>query len=403
VTPLRRPDFRRLWLAGLISDTGDWLLLISLPILVYQLTGTTLGTAYAFLIELAPAVALAPLAGRLADRVDRRVLLIVVSLAQAVALLPLALWPRLPVIYAVIAVEASLACLFDPAKNALLPTLVEPDQLVPANSMIGLNQNLGRLIGGPLGGLLLGLGDLRTIVAVDVASFLVAVVLIARVRGVAPPAADSPTAPGPAGRPFARPTVRAALLVTVVASVAQGLFVVLFVVFVARVLRGDAAETGLLRGVQAIGAIGGGLLLAFARRVPAGRLAGMACLAFGLVALVTWNAPRLTTAEPLYVLLFVAAGAPGLALVTGVVSVLQSSTVDGERGRVFAALGVATAVGQAAGMLGGGLLGDRLGVVTLLDVQGCAYLLAGALALVWLAGRPAPLPVPVPATADPPG
>jgi MFS family permease len=405
VTPLRRPDFRRLWLAGLISDTGDWLLLISLPILVYRLTGTTLGTAYAFLIELAPAVALAPLAGRLADRVDRRALLIVVSLAQAVALLPLALWPRLPVIYAVIAVEASLACLFDPAKNALLPTLVEPDQLVPANSMIGLNQNLGRLIGGPLGGLLLGLGDLRTIVAVDMVSFLVAVALIARVRGAAPPAADSPTAPGtvpgPAGHPFARPTVRAALLVTVVASVAQGLFVVLFVVFVARVLHGDAAETGLLRGVQAVGAIGGGLLLAFARRVPAGRLAALACLAFGVVALVTWNAPRLTTAEPLYVLLFVVAGAPGLALVTGIVSVLQNSTVDGERGRVFAAIGVATAVGQAAGMLGGGLLGDRLGVVTLLDAQGCAYLLAGALALVWLAGRPAPLPVPVPATADP--
>ncbi|GIH12953.1 MFS transporter [Rugosimonospora africana] len=402
---LRRPDFRRLWVAGLISDTGDWLLLTSLPILVYQLTGTTLGTAYAFLIELAPAVALAPLAGRLADRLDRRALLIAVSLAQAAALVPLAFWPRLPVVYAVIAVEAALTCLFDPAKNALLPTLVEADELVSANSMIGLNLNLGRLVGGPLGGLLLGFGDLRAIVAVDAVSFLLAVLLIARVRAARPPAPDdSPELTHPAGgHPLGRPAVRASLLVAFVASIAQGLFIVLFVVFVARVLAGDAAETGLLRGVQAIGAIGGGLLLAFAHRSGSSRgtgradpsrsgdrsgsLAGLACIAFGVVALLTWNAPRLTTAEPLYVVLFIAAGAPGLAMVAGLTSVLQQSTVDGERGRVFAAFGVAMATGQAAGMLAGGLLGDRLGVVPLLNAQGCAYLLAGALALVWLTGR----------------
>jgi MFS family permease len=429
VRALRRPDFRRLWLAGLISDTGDWLLLTSLPILVYELTGTTLGTAYAFLIELVPAVALAPLAGRLADRIDRRALLVVLSLAQAVALVPLAFWPRLPVVYAVIAVESSLACLFDPAKNALLPTLVEADELVPANSMIGLNQNLGRLVGGPLGGLLLGLGDLHAIVAVDVASFLAAAVLIIRVRAAAPPAPypRSRQAHPAGGHPLFRPAVRASLLVAVVVNVAQGLFVVLFVVFVARVLGGDATETGLLRGVQAIGAIGGGLLLASARRVPAGdrpgssrrarragsggsgdwsgagALVGLAGVAFGVVALLTWNAPRLTTAEPLYIVLFIAAGAPGLAMASGLTSVLQQSTVDGERGRVFAALGVAAAAGQAAGMLCGGLFGDRLGVVPLLNAQGCAYLLAGALALAWLGRRAAVRDRQAPAAREPVG
>jgi MFS family permease len=79
MTALRVPGFRRLWLAGLISDTGDWLLLISLPILVYQYTGSTFGTAAAFLIELVPPIALAPLIGRLADRGDRRRTLLLVS------------------------------------------------------------------------------------------------------------------------------------------------------------------------------------------------------------------------------------------------------------------------------------------------------------------------------------
>jgi MFS family permease len=393
VNALRVGQFRRLWLAGLISDTGDWMLLVSLPILVYQLTGSTLGTAYAFLVELAPFILLSPLAGVLADRLDRRRLLVAVCAAQAAALLPLLWSHRLAVVYAVIAVEAGLAALFDPAKNALLPTLVGPDDLVSANSLVGLNQNLGRLLGGPLGGLLLAAGNLRAIVAADAASFLLALLLIARL-GTGPAAAravvpgDASADPGgevpAAGQPFGRRPVRVGLLVAALASVAQGVFVVLFVVFVARSLHGDAAETGLLRGVQGIGAIAGGLLLAFAARVQPGRLAGLACLAFGALSLAVWNAPRLTVAPPLYVVLFVAVGAPGVAMMTGLSTVLQSSTVDGERGRVFAALGVVAAIGQAAGMVAAGLLGDRLGVVTVLNGQGCLYLLAGIVALAWL-------------------
>ena len=63
MSALRTQNFRRLWLAGLISDTGDWLLLASLPIVVYQFTGSTLGTAAAFLVELIPPVLFAPLVG----------------------------------------------------------------------------------------------------------------------------------------------------------------------------------------------------------------------------------------------------------------------------------------------------------------------------------------------------
>ena len=406
MTALRHRDFRRLWLAGLVSDTGDWLLLVSLPILVFQLTGSTLGTAYAFLIELAPFILLAPVAGVLADRLDRRRLMLVVSLAQAAGLVPLLLWPRLPVVYGVIALEAALAALFDPTKNALLPTLVPADDLVSANSLVGLNQNLGRLVGGPLGGLLLAAGDLRAIVAADAVSFLLAVVLIASLRPAPATAAVARAAAGPAGHPFTRRGVLVGLVVAAVASVAQGLFVVLYVVFVARALRGGAAETGLLRGVQAIGAIGGGLLLAVAARIRPGRLVGLSCLAFGLISLATWNAPRLTTAVPLYVALFVAVGVPGVAMMTGLSTVLQKSTVDGERGRVFAALGVAVAGGQALGMVAAGLLGDRLDVVTVLNGQASLYLLAGVVALAWLTARTAPVPAqasPLPAQASSPG
>jgi MFS family permease len=387
MTPLRDAAFRRLWLAGLISTTGDWLLLVSLPILVFQRTGSTFGTAVAFLVELVPGVLVAPVGGRLAERLDRRRLLVTVSLAQAAALSPLLAGARLPVVYAVIAVEAALAAIFGPAQNALLPTLVGADQLVRANSLIGLNQNLGRLVGAGLGGLLLATGALPAIVLADAISFLAAVALLVWVPAGRPGTHAATVA---AGHPFRRRPVRAGLAVVALTSAGQGVFVVLFVVFVARVLHGSAAENGLLRGVQAIGAIAGGALLASTRRIGPARLTMGACLVFGALLFATWNLPRLSTVEPLYVALFIATGMPAVAMSTGLVSVLQEATVDGERGPVFAAVGMVYATGQAVGMLAAGLLGDRFGTVPMLDGQAVAFLLAGLVALIGLGARPAP-------------
>ncbi len=149
--PLREPAFRSLWLAGLVSEAGDWLLFIALPIIVYRLTGSALGTAFAFLAELGPAIVLSPLAGRLADRFDRRRVMLAVTGLQALSLL--ALLPAngrggLPLVYAVIIVQSALSALFQPAQNALLPMLVGPEQLVSANSLVALNDGVARLVGG---------------------------------------------------------------------------------------------------------------------------------------------------------------------------------------------------------------------------------------------------------------
>jgi hypothetical protein len=168
--------------------------------------------------------------------------------------------------------------------------------------------------------------------------------------------------------------------VLLVASVAQGMFVVLSIVFVVRVLTGGSAEIGLLRGVQAIGAIAAGLALSATTRIRAGSLTAWAAAIFGLLDLAIWNAPGLTRAEPLYVVLFVAVGAPGLALVAGLTTAIQQATADGQRGSAFAAMGVAMAVGQATGIL-------VAGVVPLLNVQGALYLLAAAMAARWLRPR----------------
>lgn len=386
----RQPAFRSLWLAGLVSDTGDWLLFIALPIVVYQLTGSALGTSLAFLVELAPGIVLAPLAGWCADRWNRRRILIVVSALQAAALIPLLVvhtQAELPVVYAVILLEAALFTLFDPVKNALLPTLVPGTDLVSANSLVGLSQNLARLAGGPLGGVLLAAGGLRVVIAADLISYLIAAVMIARIVTPAPirPAVPhiGPRHPGRgAYRSMLRSrAIRAALLVTLISQIAQGIFVVLFILFVAQRLHGGPSDIGLLRGVQAVGAIAGGVILAMiARRYSPGALTAFAAIAFGAVDLVLWNAPLLSTNMALYVVLFIVIGAPGIVLGTGLISALQLDTDDTNRGRVFGAFGLISNLGQAVGMLAAGLLATPLGLLSILNTQAVLYLAAGGIA-----------------------
>ncbi len=418
--PLRHRAFARLWLAGAVSETGDWLLLIALPVYVLQLTGSTLVTSTVFLLGLLPGLVVGPLAGVLVDRWDRRRTLIAVSLAQAVLLLPLLavrghreLW----VIYAVTAAEAALGHLFQPAKNAQVPALVPADQLVAANSLTGLTDNLARLVGGPLGGIILQFGGLEGIVLCDAASFLVAAALLA--SGRRRPATDAPAA-GAAGRPVAAPAAAAArpgpgpgepgpagllgqwlaglalirrnrrlggaLAVTAISAVAQGVFVVLFVVFVIQVLHGGAPQVGLLRGVQAVGALIGGMLLApLGHRLAPHRLAGAGLLAFGLIELAIWNGPSVTTRLGLYVVLFVAAGIPGIVSLTGLAAFVQTNTPDQFLGRIFSAYFTVSDGFQALGMLLAGLLADPVGLLPVLNGQAALYLLAGLLALAALA------------------
>jgi predicted MFS family arabinose efflux permease len=410
---LRRRDFGLLWAGGLISETGDWFLLVGLPVWVLQVTGSSLVTATVFLVGLLPGLVVGPLAGVLVDRWDRRRTLVAVSLAQAAFLLPLLAVDgrsRLWIVYLVMAVEAALAQLNDPARNALVPSLVARADLVGANALIGLNSNLARLVGSPLGGIMVEVAGLPGLVVADGASFLLGAALIALVRsdagtsraGGADPAPDvvhSPR-PGPRRAGVVREWVdglrvilgdrglRWGLVVNGLAGVAQGIFTVLFVLFVTRVLGGDGADVGLLRGVQAIGGLlGGVLVVGLATRLEAGRLLGVSLLVFAAIDLAIWNGPLLTTADWLYLALFVAAGIPGVGVLTGLTSLVQERTAEAYLGRVFATyLGSFNGL-MALGMLLAGLLGDTLGVVAVLNAQAGLGLLAGLIAVATLGRR----------------
>jgi len=388
------PAFRRLWIAGVVSDAGDWLMFIALPLVVLQLTGSAFGTSIAFLLELAPPVLLAPLVGRLVDRLPGRGVMVAALLAQAGSLLPLlAVHDRsdLPVVYGVIVAQATFATVFEPAKNAMLPTLVGAERIVSANALVGLNNDLGRIVGGPLGGVLLAFAGLGGVAAADIATYLVAAALVASLpgqraaRGTEGATDVAARRGGGVLRALRDPATGVPIAIVVLAAVAQGLFLVLFVFFVTDVLGGDEADVGVLRGVQAVGAIAAGAALGvLGARLDVLRLTLVGVVAFAAITAVTWNSSFLTHAMPLYVVLFGVIGAPAVLMGAGLTSLLQRASPDGQRGSVFAALGLGQAVGQAVGLLAGGLLQDVVGTLPLMEVQAGAYAAAAILALVLL-------------------
>jgi MFS family permease len=393
------PAFRRLWVAGLVSDTGDWLMFIALPLVVLELTGSAFGTSFAFLLELAPPVLLAPVVARVTDRLPHRLVMVVAMVGQALTLLPLLLVQTrsdLPIVYGVIVAQASFGAFFLPAKNALLPTLVGLDRANSANALVGLNNDLGRIIGGPLGGVLLAAGSISTIALIDMGSYVVAAALVLSLpRDRRPDESQHvgrrPREPRTGGvlRALADRATRHLIVVNTVASVAQGLFLVLFVFFVTDVIRGDAADVGLLRGVQAIGAIGAGLALGVVgARIDAVRLALIGASTLTLVTVLCWNASFITHAVPLYALLFAAIGVPAVFMGAGLTSLLQQATDSASRGSAFAALGLGQAIGQAVGITAAGLLQEPLGTLPLLEVQAGAYALTAVLAFLLLPRRP---------------
>lgn len=414
-SPLRRRGFALLWTGGLINDFGDWTLLIALPVFVFQLTGSALTTSTVFVVELIPGLLAGQLAGVVVDRWDRRRILVVSGFVQAVLLLPLlaVTADRLWIVYVVAAIQSCLARLCSPAKAALVPSVVERDDLAAANSLSAVADNLARLVGSPLGGLVLQLVGLAGVVILDAITYVASSLLISGVRpidGAAPtPAATSAPEAAPVAAPATgrsgigrlaadwldgvrtigrEPRLRAVVLIGALSQLSQGIFVVLFVVFVLDRLHGTPGDVGLIRGVQAIGGIAGGVLVgAIARRSSARGLIGWGFVLFGLVSLTTWNLPALTTAIGFYLGLFVAVGIPGVATMTGLMTSVQSLTPPTHLGRVFATFEAAAGALAAVGVLAAGALADRFGVVAILDAQALLYVACGVLALVALRPR----------------
>jgi MFS family permease len=407
---LRNTSFARLWAAGLISQAGDWVLGVGLPIYVYILTRSLLATSITFAAGILPQIALGSLAGVFVDRWNRKYTLVIANLLLAAGLLPLAL-VRTPdlvwIAYVVIFAETCFEQFTLPAQNALLPALVSEEQLAPANALNSLSSNLSRLVGPALGGAIAGFFGLNGIIVADALSFLLAALVLAGIPASAARVAADAKSAGAARNPLARlqsdwvdglrtlfgsRTLWVLLATFTISALGEGVFGVLYPVFVYQALHGGAAQIGQLMSAQAVGGLVGGVLAGWlGKRLLSRWSIGFNWLAFGVISVAIYGAPAWLT--PLGITLpvmwvevglFIAVGIPGVAVLTGSQSRLQASAPEAFLGRIFGILGTTMGLFMLVGTLLAGTISNTLGVIPVLNLQAAGKLLAGVLALALL-------------------
>jgi MFS family permease len=181
----RNRDFRRLYVASLISLGGDWFLLVALFGLVLHFSGSAIAVALVIAVEDLMYFLLSPVAGVLADRIDRRRLMVGADLARAVVCLGFLLIRTdslLWLAFVLLAAMASFSAAFEPASLAALPNLVDEEDLATANALSGSLWGTMLAVGAALGGVVAAVFGRDTAFILDAVSFLASAWLIWRIR-----------------------------------------------------------------------------------------------------------------------------------------------------------------------------------------------------------------------------
>ena len=171
-TPLRTPDFRRLWLAGIVTVIGGNLTIFAVPVQLYALTQNSAYVGLSGLFALVPLIVFGLLGGAWADAMDRRLLLIIASCGLAVASVLLWLQAALAlnnvwVVLCLLSVQQAFYAINSPTRSAAIPRMLPGDQLAAANSLNMTVFQFGAIVGPLLAGVMLHWVDLSTLYLID--------------------------------------------------------------------------------------------------------------------------------------------------------------------------------------------------------------------------------------------
>jgi MFS family permease len=381
ITPLRRHrDFRLLFIGRLVSFFGSMITVVAVPYQVYQLSHSVLLVGMLGLAELAALIGFAMLGGALADAADRRtmVLLSEGGLMAGSLLLTgnsLLAHPLIWLIFGIAALQGAFDALQQPSLGALVPRLVDRDELAAASALGSLRGTVGMIAGPALAGVLVAVAGLPITYLVDVATFVVGLTCLMLMRAVPPP---SDAARPSIGRVLegiryarSRPELIGTYLVDIVAML-FGMPMALFPA-IAQGLGGPSV-LGLLYAAPAVGSFFFAATSGWTHRVHrhgmgvivAATLWGLAIIGFGLV-------PGRTAA-----LIFLALAGAADAMSGVFRQVIWNQTIpDALRGRLASIELLSYSVGPTLGNFEAGVVASLFSVRTsvvsggVLCVAGC--------------------------------
>ena len=188
-------NFRLLWLAQIISEQGDWLYAVAVYSLLLEFTGSAKYVAVAFVLQVLPQFFVSPAAGLINDRLSRKKVMIFADCTRAVIVLSMVL-ARTPqfvwLLYALLFLETVLWAMFEPARSAVIPNIVEPSDLIVANTLSSTTWSFNFAMGFAAGGVLAAFFGRDTVFVLNALSFVGSALLTARMKFTEPHAENLP-------------------------------------------------------------------------------------------------------------------------------------------------------------------------------------------------------------------
>jgi len=394
LTVLKQRNFALLWTGGLISMMGDWMLMVALPFQVFALTNSALAVSGVLMAMVTPRILFGSVAGVFVDRWDRKLIMVITSALQALVITSLLL-VRSPewiwVIYLATFLESTLGIFFAPAEGALLPNLVGEEHLVPANSLNAMNDNLARIAGPALGGVLLGTLGFQSVILADMSSYLIAMMLILliRAKNTSPEHEDHPVEEHKegaqkgnvwkeimAGLQYIKKSkaLTGLFLVLAIALFGDAIISVLMVVFVQQEMGLGAIEYGWLFTARGIGGLLGGLLIGnLGQKFSLSQMISLGLIGSGAAVFVILAQPSLL----LMIVTLVLMGPALMAWLISLQTIAQKEAEDAFRGRVLGMLGMTMGFVMFFGSAIAGSLADQIGTIIMIAIAGGFYVLAG--------------------------
>lgn len=388
ITPLRNADFRRLWLAGVVTVIGAGLTLFAVPVQIYSLTHSSAYVGLTGVFGLVPLVVFGLWGGALADRMDRRTLLIITAIGLGVSSVLLWLQAALSVdnvwvVLRLLSVQQAFFAVNSPTRAAAIPRMLPLDQLPAANALNMTVQQFGFIAGPLLAGVLLKWVDLSTLYLIDAIACVAPIWATVRLHRMPPSSASKDLRANTSGlrdvlEGFRYLAGHKIVLMSFVVDLIAMIFGMPRILFpqIAHEGFGDPADGGtviaLLSAAISVGAVIGGVFSGWFHRIDRQGLAvvisivvwGLAMVGFGLTA----HAPLLW----LSLVFLVIGGIADMVSAAFRTTILQSVATDDVRGRLqgvftvvvaggprvadFAHGAAAAAVGTTAAAAGGGAL-----------------------------------------------
>ncbi len=182
-------NFRRLWMAQIVSEIGDWFYTLSIYTLLLQFTGHASSVALALVLQVLPQTLAGPTAGVVNDRLKRKHVMIAADLARMVIVLAMLLvrsrsmvW----LVYPLLLAETTMAAFFEPARNAVIPNIAAEGEVLVANTLSSATWSVNLLIGASVGGVVAAFSGRDTVFVLNAISFLASAIFIGGMRFAEP-------------------------------------------------------------------------------------------------------------------------------------------------------------------------------------------------------------------------